>query len=52
MALTRLAARVLAVENALYPRVVGALAAGRIALRDGQAIIDGPTSEASLVSLA
>ena len=47
-----LAARVLAVENALYPRVVGALAAGRIALRDGQAIIDGPTSEASLVSLA
>ena len=47
-----LAARVLVVENALYPRVVGALAAGRIALRDGQAIIDGPTSEASLVSLA
>ena len=47
-----LAARVLAVENALYPRVVGAMAAGRIALRDGRALIDGPISEASLISLA
>ena len=46
-----LAARVLAVENALYPRVVAAMAAGRIAMADGRARIDGPVAEGSLVSL-
>ena len=46
-----LAARVLAVENALYPRVVGELAAGRIALAGGRVAIDGPAAEGSLVSL-
>lgn len=47
-----LAGRVLAVENALYPRVVGAMAAGRIALRDGRANVDGAIPDTSLVSLA
>jgi phosphoribosylglycinamide formyltransferase-1 len=47
-----LAARVLAVENALYPRVVGAMAAGQITLRDGRAELKGTIPDTSLVSLA
>jgi hypothetical protein len=43
---------VLAVENALYPRVVGAMAAGRITLRDGRADVDGAIPDTSLVSFA
>lgn len=46
-----LAARVLQVENALYPRVVAAMAAGKIALAGGRVVIDGPAAEGSLVSL-
>ena len=47
-----LAARVLAVENALYPRVVAGLAAGRIVLAGNRVVIDGPAADGSLISLA
>ena len=47
-----LAARVLAVENTLYPRVVAGLASGHIVLAGDQVIIDGPAAEGALISLA
>lgn len=47
-----LAARVLAVENTLYPLVIAGLAAGRIVLAGGRVIIDGPAAQGVLISLA
>lgn len=47
-----LAARVLAVENALYPRVVAGLATGRIVLAGDRVVIDGPAADGALISLA
>lgn len=47
-----LAARVLAVENALYPRVVAGLAAGRIVLAGQRVMIDGSVADGALISLA
>lgn len=47
----RLAARVLEVENALYPHVVGEMAAGRIGLAAGRVVIQGPSPDGQLVSL-
>jgi phosphoribosylglycinamide formyltransferase-1 len=44
-----LAARVLATEHIIYPRVLGWFAAGRLAWRDGAAWLDGRRLEAPLV---
>lgn len=47
-----LAARVLMVENALYPRAVAEIAAGRIRLQGDRVVNEGPHADGSLVSLA
>ena len=46
-----LAGRVLGVENALYPRAVAEVAAGRIRLAGNRVVHEGPQAEGSLVSL-
>ena len=47
-----LAARVLVVENTLYPRAVAEIASGRIRLEADRVVHEGPHAEGSLVSLA
>ena len=47
-----LASRLLAVENRLYPQIVGEIAAGRIRLKAGTVEIDAPAAEGSFLSLA
>jgi phosphoribosylglycinamide formyltransferase 1 len=44
-----LAARVLASEHIIYPKVIGWIADGRVALRDGRAWLDGTPLTAPLV---
>jgi phosphoribosylglycinamide formyltransferase 1 len=44
-----LAARVLASEHIIYPRVIGWIADGRVALREGRAWLDGAPLNAPLV---
>ena len=44
-----LAARVLATEHVILPRVIGWLADGRLAWRDGKGWLDGRTLEAPVV---
>ena len=44
-----LAARVLASEHIIYPRVIGWIADGRVALREGRAWLDGAPLHAPLV---
>ena len=44
-----LAARVLREEHVIYPRCVGWFAAGRLALRDGAAWLDGKRLDAPVV---
>lgn len=47
-----LAARLLAVENRLYPQIVSAMGAGLIRLKAGLVEIDAPAAEGSFLSLA
>jgi phosphoribosylglycinamide formyltransferase-1 len=44
-----LAARVLATEHIIYPRVIGWLAEGRLAWREGQAWLDGRALDHPLI---
>lgn len=47
-----LAARLLTVENRLYPQIVSAMGAGLIRLKAGLVEIDAPAAEGSFLSLA